>query len=92
LELGLAFLRENPIDDEEGATLVLDDALRAVHLSKSLSQNGYVTGNFLASIAKQMSKAKEELESSPHAREQILADYLDAAIQEINISRYLEEL
>jgi len=69
----------------------LDDTLRALLIGKALAQNGYATSSFLGNLVVELQRAHDELGRRAGTSEQVLADFLDAAIQEINISRYFEE-
>ena len=60
-------------------------------LFKSLSQNGYHTIEFLQKSAYEFNYIKDQLEATHGEVEQYVARYLGAALEEINIARYLQE-
>ena len=70
---------------------LFDHTLRALVLSKSLAQNGYATGPYLGDLAVELRKAHDVLKAKKGAPQQVLAAFIDAAIDDINITRYLEE-
>ena len=87
------YLTHHPIEQEVSAMTFLDDAVRALSLSKSLAQNGYEAGPFLASISLEMERTKEELlQNHPSPNELLISEYLDSAIHDIQISRHLEKM
>ena len=79
-------MRTHPINasDQSDALVFFDDAQRALHLSKGLSQSGYIAGPFLASVTHEMERARDGLmsggkdEMKPYER--MLHHYLEAAI------------
>ena len=58
-------------------------------MSKNLSQSGYSASGFLENISKELTQVKEELESFGET-EKVIAEYLESALHEIEMSRYLE--
>ncbi len=87
------YLTHHPVEQELSAMHFLDDALKALQLSKSLTQNGYETGPFLTSISLEMERTIEELlHNHPSPNELLISEYLEAAIKDIEISKHLEQI
>ena len=61
LNQGQHYLSNHEIEDREQALVFLNDAQRALHLSKSLSQSGYIAGPFLSNVVQEMQRAKDGL-------------------------------
>ena len=66
--------------------------MHALQLSKELSQNGYESSTFLKYVHSELRRATEDLILTEGTTERKLADFLEAAMQEISISRYLEDM
>ena len=80
---GHHYLGGHPIGESD-ALVFLKDAKRALELSKSLSQNGYIAGPFLSGVAQEMERVKDGLLSggsdNTKPSERMLAEYLEAAV------------
>ena len=60
---GSEYLTKHPMEDGDDCAVFLDDALHALHIAKSLAQNGFAAGPFLEGIVPEMRRAKDELSS-----------------------------
>jgi len=70
----------------------LVDTAEGLRLAKRLSQNGYSISPFLAEINAQLLNTASHLDHSTIINEMHLVEFIEAAIQELNVTRYVEEL
>ena len=86
------YLKQNPVPHSESYLAFLDNGMRAMDLFKKLSQNGYQTIDFLSQSYYEIELVKTSLGHQKGHTEDYLALYLVAALEEVNIARYLQEL
>ena len=91
MQIGMQHIDEHPSSDDHQLHTFFDDTVRALILSKSLTQNGYHTADFLQKVEREMTVFKNDLLSNGSQYDHMLADYLNVALHEVNIARYLEE-
>ncbi len=80
------YLTHDSFEHEISASALhfLEDAVKGLQLSKSLTQNGYEAGPFLMSISLEIERTKEELlQNHPSPKELLISEYLDSAIKDI---------
>ena len=92
MKSGQEYLHLHPIPHLDSYTIFFDNAIRAMNLFKLLSQNGYNTIDYLTQSSYEMGLIKDTLDASPIAVEKYLGEYVSAALEEVNIARYLQEL
>ena len=93
VSMGLSYLNHHWSPEHGFETIqFFDDALQALLLSKSLSQNGYIASAFLNNVSHEIERARDQLYETQGSTEQVLAQYLEAALQEIQVTKYLETL
>ena len=57
-----------------------------------MSQNGYKVSPFLAEISAKLLTTSTHLDNTPDRKEQQLVEFIEGALQDISVTRYIEEL
>ena len=70
----------------------MEDTKEGLELAKQLSQNGYKISPFLAEISQKLLTTSERLDVDPNRTEQQLVEFIAGALQDINVTRYIEKL
>ena len=92
MKSGQEYLHLHPIPHFDSYTIFFDNAIRAMNLFKLLNQNGYNTIDYLKESSYEMNLIKDTLNANPGPTEKYLSEYVSAALEEVNIARYLQEL
>ena len=92
VSLGRAYLMHNWSAYSEEAALFLDDAIHILHLTKHLSQSGYLTTDYLNNVGSELKRAINDFYTIDGDTERHVANYLETALENIIRTQYMESI
>lgn len=88
---GQEYLQQHPVEDKDNIMGLFDDTVNTLNHFKKLQLRGHQTFHYLENVQNELVSFKQELVDGKTDTEHMLAEYVQNALEEVHVARYLEE-
>ena len=88
---GQNYMHQHPVSDHVNIAEFFSDTIDSLSLFKALQLRGHYTAAYLEHVQNELNAANNDLLARHTEADDHLARYVQAAINEVNVARYMEE-